>query len=399
MIFPEMNAALRNDSDFRSRTYEGHHKFDSILEDIRGLDMIKDFPIGDSLHLIDLGIMKRLLNGWKAGTLNNYNARWSAKQIENISCFLKTCKLPREFKRPVRGLDHLPRWKGSELRTFLLYISVVVLKKFFESDEILDHFLNFFCAIQICMRYDQNPENYEVARCLIMDFLNGVKTLYGEQLFCSNFHSLIHLIDDVERFGPLDTFDAYPFESRLYTLKRLIRTGNLPLSQVARRISEMQENVSQPSEPKQRPILKRKLSGNNFSDQHFSQIEKNSVVYSFVDFGDFCIDTQKTVDKWILTRNMKVMTVDKIVQNNASESVFLFGQILSDLSDLFEKPVVSSSLQIFCSDLKVSPAVLIESSDIFCKMVKIDCQDLMLPKSVFFPLIHTIRHARQHSKD
>ncbi|KAL1394599.1 hypothetical protein pipiens_011842 [Culex pipiens pipiens] len=46
MIFPELNAALRTDSAFRSRTYEGHHKHDSILEEITRLDMIKDFPIG-----------------------------------------------------------------------------------------------------------------------------------------------------------------------------------------------------------------------------------------------------------------------------------------------------------------------------------------------------------------
>lgn len=50
MIFPETNASLRNDLDFRSRVYEGHSKFDSVLETIRNLDMVKDFPIGDSLH-------------------------------------------------------------------------------------------------------------------------------------------------------------------------------------------------------------------------------------------------------------------------------------------------------------------------------------------------------------
>ena len=75
MIFPELNAPLRTDSDFRSRIYERHHKHDSILEEIIGIDMIKDFPIGDALHLIDLGITKRFLVGWKSGCLGNQNAR------------------------------------------------------------------------------------------------------------------------------------------------------------------------------------------------------------------------------------------------------------------------------------------------------------------------------------
>lgn len=396
MIFPEITAALRNDSDFRGRVYEGHHKFDSILETIRNLDMVKDFPIGDSLHLIDLGITKRFLNGWKSGTLNNYKAKWSAKQTEHISNFLKTIKLPREFQRSVRGLEHLSRWKGTELRTFLLYLSVVVLKKSFMSDEIIDHFLNFFCAIQICARHDQNPGNYKIARCLITDFLDGIKILYGEQLFCSNVHSLAHLVDDVERFGPLDTFDAYPFESKLYTLKRLIRSGNLPLSQVARRICEMQGHTSNQKskncKPHQQPLLKSKLPKKNISDRLSTlELADDSNAYSFIDFGDFCIDTQKVVDKWILTKSFKVLSVDCIVHNTTADTICLIGQPLCDLFDLFKKPVLSSSLQIYGTNLKYASVLSVKSSDIFSKMVKIDCQDESLPRSVFFPLIHTIR--------
>lgn len=54
----------------------------------------------------------------------------------------------------------------------------------------------------------------------------------------SNFHNLIHLIDDVKRFGNLDTSNAYPFESKLYYIKKLLGNGNLPLTQVTKRIHE-----------------------------------------------------------------------------------------------------------------------------------------------------------------
>lgn len=98
MIYPDTDAPLRTDKDFRSRVYEGHHRNDTILESIVGLDMVKDFPVGDSLHLIDLGITKRFLNGWKSGTLNNHDSKWSAQQIHSVSTFLQNCKLPREFQ-------------------------------------------------------------------------------------------------------------------------------------------------------------------------------------------------------------------------------------------------------------------------------------------------------------
>lgn len=53
-------------------------------------------------------------------------------------------------------------------------------------------------------------------------------------------HSLIHLTDDAERFGPLDNISAFQFENYMQTLKRMVRTHSNELSQVIRRVSEQQ---------------------------------------------------------------------------------------------------------------------------------------------------------------
>lgn len=63
IIFPELDCVARNDEDFRKILYGKHHKVDSPLLSLP-IDMIKAFPVADSMHLIDLGIMKRLLIGW-----------------------------------------------------------------------------------------------------------------------------------------------------------------------------------------------------------------------------------------------------------------------------------------------------------------------------------------------
>lgn len=63
MSFPKLDCPLRTHSDFVNRVDDEHHLFDgtkrefkrSPLEDIIGIDMIKNFPIGDSMHLIELG--------------------------------------------------------------------------------------------------------------------------------------------------------------------------------------------------------------------------------------------------------------------------------------------------------------------------------------------------------
>lgn len=54
MIYPQMNAELRTDAKFRSGVYGQHHKSYSIISELP-INMIDDFPIADSLHIIDLG--------------------------------------------------------------------------------------------------------------------------------------------------------------------------------------------------------------------------------------------------------------------------------------------------------------------------------------------------------
>lgn len=391
MTFPDIEAPLRSDSNFRARVYEGHHKHDTILESIVGLDMVNDFPIGDALHLIDLGITKRFLNGWKSGSMNNHNAKWSAHQIDVVSKYLQSCKLPREFKRPVRSLEHLSRWKGTEFRTFLLYLSPVVTTKFFDCKEISEHFLNYFCAVHIFSRHDQTSGNLDIAKNLIKDFLEGTTCLYGSQMFCSNMHNLTHLAADVERFGPLDTFDAYPFESRLYGLKRLIRSGHMPLSQVSRRICEIQSNIGSKNIRKlstKTPILKKKRSNTAISSLTLKQSQAD--VYSFVDFGYFCVDADSEVDRWILTDKGEIVSVKHIVHYTSSNTIEFHGNALRNIFDFFLKPVASSLLYIFASNMELSKPQSIIAEEILCKMVKINCQDTRLPKSVFMPLIHCL---------
>lgn len=44
--------------------------------------MIKDFVIGDSLYLLDLGIMKRLLVGQRDGNFGNFGIEQNGLQIQ-----------------------------------------------------------------------------------------------------------------------------------------------------------------------------------------------------------------------------------------------------------------------------------------------------------------------------
>lgn len=54
----ERERELRTDDKFRHRFQPQHHLTDSLLERL-SINMIDGFPTSDSLHLLDLGLMKR----------------------------------------------------------------------------------------------------------------------------------------------------------------------------------------------------------------------------------------------------------------------------------------------------------------------------------------------------
>lgn len=55
MSFPRIDMPVRTDASFRNRDDPDHHKMDSVIEKLP-IDMVKDFVIVDSLHLLDLGL-------------------------------------------------------------------------------------------------------------------------------------------------------------------------------------------------------------------------------------------------------------------------------------------------------------------------------------------------------
>lgn len=73
-FFPRANCPKRTDEEFRNKMYGRHHKYDSPLLELP-IDMIAAFPVADCLHLLELGLMKKCLVGWKDGSFGNYKTK------------------------------------------------------------------------------------------------------------------------------------------------------------------------------------------------------------------------------------------------------------------------------------------------------------------------------------
>ncbi|KAL6416912.1 hypothetical protein ACFW04_011377 [Cataglyphis niger] len=217
MIFLDENAPLRTNSNFRTRENEEHHICISPFE-----------------NLADE--MKKMLALWIKG---HQISRLRSAQVQELSRDIIELReyIPIEFARQPRGINELDRWKATEYRIFLLYLGPIILNKYLNAD-----YFQHFCVLHTAIRILSHPEdcfrNILYANQLLLYFVKMFKILYGNDNLVYNVHNLIHLSEDVKRYGSLDTFSAFPFENYLKKLKQMLRKSEKPLFQLNNRINE-----------------------------------------------------------------------------------------------------------------------------------------------------------------
>lgn len=386
-IFPKIDCAKRTDEGFRAKIYEDHHKTDSPLLKLN-IDMIQKIPIADSLHLLHLGLMKRFLLGWRDGTFRKSDTKWSDANTKAVSAFLLKCKMPREIHRAMRSLEHLCYWKGTEYRTFLMYVGIVALKDH-SSYEIYQHFLLLFCAVTIC-ETRQFSHLLHLAKALIDHYIEDFIHIYGIHYMTSNFHNLAHMIDDVVKFGPLTSISSYPFENALGFIKTMMKNGNNPLSQIAKRMTEMtlMNTNNKFSAESPQVVLTTPNSGQNVPSHFHVVSEKTTEFHSKIDLGPFLLSTD-VANKWFLTHSNKIVCLKNILSVEKNQ-VSLLGIALTGSANFFERPIRSSALNIYAApkiDEKGAQYSSFIVADIKCKLVRVEYND---KTDVFIPLLHTL---------
>ena len=198
--------------------------------------MVTHFLI-DYMHLVCLGVMRRLLNLWMRGPLPS---RLKPSTVDEISRVLIGLQgfIPKEFARKPRSLRDVDRWKATEFRQFLLFTGPVALRGKL-SESMYHNFMLFHVGIFILVNRSLCTQYCDFADQLLVMFVTLFAQLYGRNMLVYNVHGLVHLADEVRQFGCLDNVSAFPFENFLPIFKRLIRKPNFPLQQIINILSEI----------------------------------------------------------------------------------------------------------------------------------------------------------------
>jgi hypothetical protein len=233
----DFNVPLETDKE--DQAFDEYRKEESVLHSDLRLHMISQFPY-DYMHLVCLNVVRNMVSDWNRAKSPAYIPGCFPMICSHLS--LCSEHMPAEFQRKCRSISDAKRWKATEARQFLLYIGLVALNYHGVSRELLEHFLQLSVAIRcLC-----SPSLVKVggfvtlARQLLEMFVSNYGKLYGREQVTYRIHSLIHLADDVERYGVLDNFSCFKFENYLGAVKELVhkRRPSHIVQQICRRLSE-----------------------------------------------------------------------------------------------------------------------------------------------------------------
>ncbi|OXA39242.1 hypothetical protein Fcan01_25989 [Folsomia candida] len=197
-IFSTSSGSLRKDADFLSvEDDDDHHRGKTILVNLN-VGLVSKVPY-EYMHLICLGVTRKLLNLWTSGPPNYL--KFSGSLINDISAaLLKQQKfVPCDFNRKPRALDELPRWKATEYRFFILYVGPVILENKIP-EPYYQHFLALHVAVQIFSSDDLIKKYGDYADKRMQYFVQNFSVLYGKENLSYNCILFGKLLGESEEF-------------------------------------------------------------------------------------------------------------------------------------------------------------------------------------------------------
>lgn len=214
ICFPNTTSySLRTDELFAINGYKNFQTGYFILNNVPDFLPISNTPL-DYMHLLCLGVVKKLILLWMKGQRSVCLNRRSINKISHLLILFRS-NTPSDFVRKPRSIQDVRLWKVVEFRNFLLYTGPIVLK-YSLSKDMYHHFLTLHVAITILVHPNLcKTEFVDYAEALLenLSYLNYymVKNIY--YIMSTTFCIYVRM------YGSLDCFSAFRFKNFMMSIK------------------------------------------------------------------------------------------------------------------------------------------------------------------------------------
>ncbi len=215
---------------------KGHLQHVTALVTIPGFDLVHDIPL-DYMHLVLEGVTKHLLQCWL--TPGQFAIKAELQTIISARLVALQPYTPCEFQRKPDSHTHLFSGKATQYCAFLLYTGYLVLQSHLD-ESLYHHFVVLsFCMHLLARHFDRDEHRTillqnrgDFVQPWLQYFVEQGCTLYTDKFAVYNVHNLIYVVDNYKRFGPLDEYSAFQFESFLGRVKQLVKSPYKPAMQI-----------------------------------------------------------------------------------------------------------------------------------------------------------------------
>ncbi|XP_051243573.1 uncharacterized protein LOC127356108 isoform X2 [Dicentrarchus labrax] len=221
-MFNDDAAQAENNKQKQTKMYQ-------TVNGVKGLSLLSILPffdivfgfVPDYMHSVLLGVSKQLMSLW-LDPVNSMKPWYIGEQVSQMDLRLLRLRPPSEITRSPRSLKCWEVWKASEWRAFLLFYAVSVLPGILYPP-FLQHYFYFSFSVHILLQESISQHDLQLAHKSLVQFVEEMKELYGEENVSFNCHQLIHLTESVQNWGPLWATSAFSFERNSGSLRTLLK--------------------------------------------------------------------------------------------------------------------------------------------------------------------------------
>lgn len=343
---------------------EGLYKYRTILTKIPEFDLVKDIPL-DYMHAVCSGIVKKLITIIirNKTILSSENLKKANERLIKSREYYTA-----EFQRRPETFDKLAYWKATQFRVFILYIGGPVLSNLIPAPY-FSNLCNLTAAMRLVTKKLHNEEMSvkelisRTARQYFRKFQETALELYGPEFAVYNFHCLSHIAEDYLRFGPVDKFSSFIYESALGRIKKHIHSGYKPLQQLVNVYSSRLLSVNYirdvrsqladvVTEYYEQPELRKKVINFQEDCEGITFNEEEYENFAVMRFKNFTLYTDNMGDRHCLIDGSTFFQLTKIIRHKESSEIYLIGKCFEQVRSAFTVPCSSSELgMISCSGL------------------------------------------------